>query len=46
MNIEVRIPIDNVTANPFMGPDPKPYKQADAISVVRLASTIVPIALL
>lgn len=28
MNIEVRIPIDNVTANPFMGPDPKPYKQA------------------
>ena len=46
MNIEVRIPIDNVTANPFIGPDPKPYKQAEAISVVRLASTIVPIALL
>ena len=46
VNIDVIIPIESVIANPFIGPEPKPYRHAAAIKVVKLASTIVPIALL
>ena len=39
---EVTIPIDKVTAKPFTGPVPKKNKTYEAISVVILASRIVP----
>ena len=41
VNIEVKIPIDNVTANPFIGPVPMAYKINAAIRVVTFASKIV-----
>ena len=41
MNIEVKIPIDNVTAKPLTGPEPRPNNIIAAISVVMFASTIV-----
>jgi hypothetical protein len=41
VNIEVKIPIARVTANPRMGPDPKLYKKTAANKVVRLLSIIV-----
>ena len=40
-NIEVIIPIDKVTENPFIGPEPKTNKSNAAIKVVILASRIV-----
>ena len=45
VNIEVIIPIINVTAKPLIGPDPKLNKIKAAINVVKFASTIVLIAL-
>ena len=42
VNTEVTIPIDKVTAKPFTGPVPKKNKTNEAISVVILASRIVP----
>ena len=41
VNIEVKIPIDNVTANPLIGPVPMAYKINAAIRVVTFASKIV-----
>ena len=41
VNIEVAIPIINVTANPLTGPDPNINKIAAAKKVVRFESTIV-----
>ena len=45
MNIEVIIPIINVTAKPLIGPDPKLNRIKAAINVVKFALTIVLIAL-
>ena len=41
----VIIPIPNVIANPFTGPEPKAYKMIAAIKVVILASKTVIFAL-
>ncbi len=41
VNIEEIIPIDNVTAKPFIGPVPKINNIIDAINVVIFASKIV-----
>ena len=41
VNIEHSIPIPNVIANPFIGPDPTPASTTAAIKVVRFASRIV-----
>ena len=41
VNIEVKIPIDNVTAKPLTGPVPILYKITATISVVKFASKIV-----
>ena len=41
VNIEHIIPIDNVTANPLMGPEPNKYKLPAEINVVKLESKIV-----
>ena len=41
VNIEQMIPIDNVTAKPFIGPEPKTYKLKADTKVVRLESNIV-----
>ena len=41
VNIDVIIPIAKVTANPFIGPDPKEYKQSAANNVVKFESIIV-----
>ena len=41
VNIEVKIPIDSVTANPLIGPVPMAYKISAAIRVVTFASKIV-----
>ena len=38
--IEIIIPSDNVTANPFIGPVPKANKTIAAINVVIFASEI------
>ena len=46
VNIDVRIPKDNVTANPLIGPVPKLNKTIAAIKVVTLASAMVEKALL
>ena len=40
-NIELKIPILNVIANPLIGPEPIPNNTPAAINVVRLASKIV-----
>ena len=40
-NIELNIPILNVTANPLIGPEPTPKSTAAAINVVKFASNIV-----
>jgi len=42
VNIDVTIPIDRVTANPWIGPVPNPNKMIAAIKVVMLASAMVP----
>ena len=41
VNIEVKIPIVNVTANPLIGPVPIINKATAAINVVTLESTMV-----
>ena len=41
VNIEQIIPALKVTANPLIGPDPKPTNTKAAIRVVTLASSIV-----
>lgn len=41
VNIEDNIPIDSVTANPFIGPEPKLKSKTAAINVVIFASKIV-----
>ena len=41
VNIDVRMPSDNVTANPLIGPVPNANKTIAAISVVIFASAIV-----
>ena len=41
VNMEVRMPIDSVTAKPLTGPVPKPKSTTAAIRVVRLASAMV-----
>ena len=41
VNIEVKIPMDNVIAKPFIGPVPIVYRTSDAINVVTFASKIV-----
>ena len=41
VNIEVNIPIANVTEKPLIGPDPKEYRHSAANSVVKLESIIV-----
>ncbi len=41
VNIEVKIPMDKVIANPLIGPVPIAYSTIDAINVVTFASTIV-----
>ena len=46
VNMEVRIPIDSVTANPLMGPVPRLNNTTAAMRVVILASAIVMKALL
>ena len=46
VNIEQIIPIDKVTAKPFIGPDPNKYKLPAEIKVVKLESNIVLNALL
>ena len=40
VNIEVKIPIDRVTAKPCTGPEPTAYRITATIRVVRLASRI------
>ena len=45
VNIEVAIPIIKVTENPLIGPLPNENKAKAANKVVKLASTIVEIAL-
>ena len=45
VNIEVKIPIDKVIANPLTGPVPIAYSTIDAINVVTFASTMVTNAL-
>ena len=45
VNIDVRIPMDNVIANPFIGPVPNEYKTTATNRVVKLASNIVKKAL-
>ena len=45
VNIDVKIPIIKVTEKPLMGPLPKENKASAANKVVKLASTIVEIAL-
>ena len=46
VNIEQTIPMDRVTANPFIGPVPNTNNTMAAIRVVILASAIVESALL
>ena len=46
VNIEHIIPSDNVTANPFIGPEPNKYRLPAEIKVVKLESKIVLKALL
>ena len=41
VNIDVRIPIERVTENPFIGPVPNEYKITATKRVVKLASKIV-----
>ena len=41
VNIDDKIPIDRVTANPLIGPDPKLNSKSAAINVVIFASRIV-----
>ena len=45
VHICTMVPMATVTANPFTGPEPKPYKQAMAIRFVTLESRMVPDAL-
>ena len=45
VNIEVMMPMDRVTANPFTGPVPILYRIIATIRVVRFASRIVTNAL-
>ena len=45
VNIDVAIPIINVTEKPFIGPLPNENNARAANNVVKLASTIVEIAL-
>ena len=45
VNIEVKIPIDKVIENPFIGPVPNAYKTRATNRVVKLASIIVKKAL-
>ena len=42
VNMLARMPIDRVTAKPFIGPVPKLKRKRAAISVVKLASRMVP----
>ncbi len=41
VNIDVSIPIESVTANPLIGPEPKAKSRTAAIKVVRFESMIV-----
>ena len=41
VNIEVRMPMDSVTANPLIGPEPNANSRTAAIRVVKLESIIV-----
>ena len=45
VNIEAKTPKDNVTENPFIGPEPNINSNKAAINVVMFASNIVEIAL-
>ena len=45
VNIEIKMPSDNVTANPLIGPVPNWNSTSAVISVVRFESKMVPNAL-
>ena len=41
VNMDVRMPMESVTAKPLIGPEPKANSNTDAINVVRFESIIV-----
>ena len=41
VNMDVRMPMESVTANPLIGPEPNANSSTDAINVVRFESMIV-----